>query len=345
MSSDHDRPGARLRDRAAVHLRPQELLLSGPLQGLPDLPVRHPALPRRASGRRAHPPDPPRGGRGQARARRRRPAASTAPTASLVDFNRAGTPLAEIVTEPDIHSAEQASDFLQLLRETLRQLGVSRREHGGGPAALRRQRLHPPRRPHRARHQDRGQEHELVPLRDAGHQRRDRAPDRDARGRRAVVQETLHFDPVSGRISSLRSKEEAHDYRYFPEPDLVPLVPTPEMLETARARDPRAPRRAHRPLRRRLRAARGHRAPVRVPARVGLLLRAGRLRRAGREGDRDLGDRAALPRRCVGPARVAGQARDAGERQDRHRRRGPDDPRQAGRRAAATRPRSPSAKA
>jgi aspartyl-tRNA(Asn)/glutamyl-tRNA(Gln) amidotransferase subunit B len=51
----------------------------------------------------------------------------------------------------------------------------------------------------------------------------------------AVTQETLHFDPVSGRISSLRSKEEAHDYRYFPEPDLVPLVPTPEMLETARA--------------------------------------------------------------------------------------------------------------
>src|SRR3954465_10525652 len=56
-----------------------------------------------------------------------------------------------------------------------------------------------------------------------------------------VVQETLHFDPVSGRISSLRSKEEAHDYRYFPEPDLVPLVPTPEMLETARAAIPELP--------------------------------------------------------------------------------------------------------
>ena len=50
-----------------------------------------------------------------------------------------------------------------------------------------------------------------------------------------VEQETLHFDPVSGRISSLRSKEEAHDYRYFPEPDLVPLVPTPEMMQAARA--------------------------------------------------------------------------------------------------------------
>ena len=56
-----------------------------------------------------------------------------------------------------------------------------------------------------------------------------------------VVQETLHFDPTTGRISSLRSKEEAHDYRYFPEPDLVPLVPTPEMMETARRAIPELP--------------------------------------------------------------------------------------------------------
>ena len=50
-----------------------------------------------------------------------------------------------------------------------------------------------------------------------------------------IEQETLHFDPRSGKLSSLRSKEEAHDYRYFPEPDLVPLAPTEAML--ARARD------------------------------------------------------------------------------------------------------------
>jgi aspartyl-tRNA(Asn)/glutamyl-tRNA(Gln) amidotransferase subunit B len=56
-----------------------------------------------------------------------------------------------------------------------------------------------------------------------------------------VVQETLHFDPASGRLSSLRSKEEAHDYRYFPEPDLVPLVPTEEMLAAARAALPELP--------------------------------------------------------------------------------------------------------
>ena len=44
------------------------------------------------------------------------------------------------------------------------------------------------------------------------------------------MQETLHFDPQSGSLTSLRSKEEAHDYRYFPEPDLVPIAPTAEIL-------------------------------------------------------------------------------------------------------------------
>jgi aspartyl-tRNA(Asn)/glutamyl-tRNA(Gln) amidotransferase subunit B len=56
-----------------------------------------------------------------------------------------------------------------------------------------------------------------------------------------IVQETLHFDPVSGGLSPLRSKEEAHDYRYFPEPDLVPVAPTEQMLEAARAALPELP--------------------------------------------------------------------------------------------------------
>ena len=82
-----------------------------------------------------------------------------------------------------------------------------------------------------------------------------------------VVQETLHFDPRSGRLSSLRSKEEAHDYRYFPEPDLVPVAPTEEMLAAARAALPELPAAARRALRARLGAAGGHRAAVRVRAR------------------------------------------------------------------------------
>ena len=56
-----------------------------------------------------------------------------------------------------------------------------------------------------------------------------------------VEQETLHFDPQSGSLQPLRSKEEAHDYRYFPEPDLVPLAPTEEMVERARAALPELP--------------------------------------------------------------------------------------------------------
>jgi aspartyl-tRNA(Asn)/glutamyl-tRNA(Gln) amidotransferase subunit B len=56
-----------------------------------------------------------------------------------------------------------------------------------------------------------------------------------------VEQETLHFDPQAGALSALRSKEEAHDYRYFPEPDLVPIAPTEAMLERARAALPELP--------------------------------------------------------------------------------------------------------
>ncbi len=63
---------------------------------------------------------------------------------SLVDFNRAGTPLVEIVTEPDLRSAEEAREWAQLLRTTVRQLGCLRREHGGGEPARRRERVDPP---------------------------------------------------------------------------------------------------------------------------------------------------------------------------------------------------------
>jgi aspartyl-tRNA(Asn)/glutamyl-tRNA(Gln) amidotransferase subunit B len=56
-----------------------------------------------------------------------------------------------------------------------------------------------------------------------------------------VEQETLHYDPQSGSLTSLRSKEEAHDYRYFPEPDLVPVAPTEEMLSRAREALPELP--------------------------------------------------------------------------------------------------------
>ena len=103
---------------------------------------------------------------------------------SIVDYNRGGTPLAEIVTEPDIHSAEQARDWLQLLRETLRQLGVSDVNMEEGSLRCDANVSIRPVGDDRAGHQDRAQEHELVPLRDAGHQRGDRAPDGAARSGR-----------------------------------------------------------------------------------------------------------------------------------------------------------------
>jgi aspartyl-tRNA(Asn)/glutamyl-tRNA(Gln) amidotransferase subunit B len=162
-------------------------------------------------------------------------------SASIVDFNRAGTPLAEIVSEPDIRSAEQAREWLTLLRVTLRQLGVSdvNMEEGSlrcdanvsvrpaGSEALGTKTELKNMNSFRFVMQGINAEIERqIALLEAGE---------------AVTQETLHFDPASGRLTSLRSKEEAHDYRYFPEPDLVPLAPTEEMIQAARDALPELP--------------------------------------------------------------------------------------------------------
>jgi len=161
--------------------------------------------------------------------------------ASVVDFNRGGTPLVEIVTEPDVRSAAQASEWLRLLRVTLRQLGVSdvNMEEGSlrcdanvsirpaGEATLGvKTEL---KNMNSFRFLERGVDAEIARQEEL------------LRAGEPVVQETLHYDPRTGAISSLRSKEEAHDYRYFPEPDLVPVAPTDEMLERARAALPELP--------------------------------------------------------------------------------------------------------
>jgi len=161
--------------------------------------------------------------------------------ASIVDYNRGGTPLAEIVTEPDLRSAEQARDWLNLLRVTLRQLGVSDVNMEEGSLRCD---ANVSVRP--AGSSELGTKTELKNmnsfrfLMQGINAEIERQKALVAAGE-PVVQETLHFDPVSGRLSPLRSKEEAHDYRYFPEPDLVPVVPTEEMLATARAALPELP--------------------------------------------------------------------------------------------------------
>jgi aspartyl-tRNA(Asn)/glutamyl-tRNA(Gln) amidotransferase subunit B len=161
--------------------------------------------------------------------------------ASLVDFNRGGTPLVEIVTEPDLRGAAEAAEWARLLRETVRQLGVSdvNMEEGslrvdanvsvrpagstelGTKTELKNM--------NSFRFLQRGVEAELQRQREL-----------IAAGG-TVEQETLHFDPQSGTLTSLRSKEEAHDYRYFPEPDLVPIAPTERMLREAREALPELP--------------------------------------------------------------------------------------------------------
>jgi aspartyl-tRNA(Asn)/glutamyl-tRNA(Gln) amidotransferase subunit B len=162
-------------------------------------------------------------------------------SASVVDYNRGGTPLAEIVTEPDIHSGEQAREWLILLRETLRQLGVSDVDMSQGSL---RADANVSVRP--AGSSELGTKTELKNMNSFAFLEQGikaevaRQIARLERGE-PVVQETLHFDPRGGSLTTLRSKEEAHDYRYFPEPDLVPVAPTEAMLAEAREALPELP--------------------------------------------------------------------------------------------------------
>jgi aspartyl-tRNA(Asn)/glutamyl-tRNA(Gln) amidotransferase subunit B len=144
---------------------------------------------------------------------------------ALVDYNRSGVPLVEIVSEPDIRSAAQARTYASELRGILVAAGASdgRMEEGSmrvdanvsvrpvGDAAF----------------GTRCEIKNLNSLRSLG-----RAIDYEAARQIAlleagerVVQETRHWDESAGRTDAMRSKEEANDYRYFPEPDLVPLAP------------------------------------------------------------------------------------------------------------------------
>jgi aspartyl-tRNA(Asn)/glutamyl-tRNA(Gln) amidotransferase subunit B len=160
---------------------------------------------------------------------------------SVVDFNRGGTPLVEIVTEPDVRSAAQAGEWLRLLRATLKRLGVSdvNMEEGSlrcdANVSIR-----------PAGSEELGTKTELKNMN--SFRFLERGVDAELKRQEEILtsggkveQETLHFDPQTGSLSTLRSKEEAHDYRYFPEPDLVPVAPTPEMLERARAALPELP--------------------------------------------------------------------------------------------------------
>jgi aspartyl-tRNA(Asn)/glutamyl-tRNA(Gln) amidotransferase subunit B len=160
---------------------------------------------------------------------------------SLIDYNRAGIPLVEIVSEPDLRSADEARAYAEELRAVLLALGVSDAKLEEGSMRFD---VNVSIRP--VGHADYGTKVELKNLNSL--RSLHRAVDYEAERQRRVlagggelVQETRHWDEAAGRTEPMRSKEYATDYRYFPEPDLVPIEATADWVQRLRAALPELP--------------------------------------------------------------------------------------------------------
>ena len=160
---------------------------------------------------------------------------------SLVDLNRAGVPLLEIVSEPDLHNSADVRAYAQSLRSLLRYVEASSADMEKGAM-----RIEPniSVRPMGSQHlQTRVEIKNLnsfkVLERATAYQIEQQIAINEAGGR--VIQETLGWNEAAGATYSQRSKEEAHDYRYFPEPDLPPLVVSLEWIAAVRANLPELP--------------------------------------------------------------------------------------------------------
>jgi aspartyl-tRNA(Asn)/glutamyl-tRNA(Gln) amidotransferase subunit B len=161
---------------------------------------------------------------------------------SLIDYNRAGIPLVEVVSEPDIRSPLEAQRYLTELRGILLALGVSdvRMEEG----SMRCDANVSLRAPGADAFGTKVEVKNLNSIRSVSRaltyeiERQQKALEAGEK----VVQETRHFDENTGKTHSLRSKEEAFDYRYFPEPDLVPIEPWESWIDEVRAQLPELPR-------------------------------------------------------------------------------------------------------
>ena len=162
------------------------------------------------------------------------------PAVSLVDLNRSGVALMEIVSKPDMRSAEEAKAYVAKLRTILRYLGTCDGDMEKGSlradvnVSVRR-----PQEPLGTRCEIKN----VNSIRFIG-----QAIDYEARRQIDIIedggkidQETRLFDPNRGETRSMRSKEEAHDYRYFPDPDLLPLELTPAFVETLKTQLPELP--------------------------------------------------------------------------------------------------------
>ncbi len=160
---------------------------------------------------------------------------------SLVDFNRGGTPLLEIVSAPDLRSPDEAMSYLRLLRQTIRELDVSDADMEKG--TLRADVNVSVRVAGEEGFRPRWEIKNMNSFRFIG-----RAIEAAFRQQveaheagEEVVQSTYDYDPDTDRLTVHRSKEEADDYRYFPEPDLVPVEPPVELVERLRGQVPERP--------------------------------------------------------------------------------------------------------
>jgi aspartyl-tRNA(Asn)/glutamyl-tRNA(Gln) amidotransferase subunit B len=159
---------------------------------------------------------------------------------SLIDFNRAGVPLVEIVSRPDLRSSEEARAYVSELRAILVAIGASDAKMEEGSMRVDANvSVHKPGTPLGTRCEIKN----VNSVRSVG-----RAIDYEARRQidmlevgEAVEQQTRHWSEADGRTHKLRVKGDADDYRYFPEPDLVPIVPSVEWVDRVRASLPVLP--------------------------------------------------------------------------------------------------------
>ncbi len=163
------------------------------------------------------------------------------PSDSLIDLNRAGVPLLEIVTEPDLRSADEVDAFMTGMRQLVRYLEVSDGNMEEG--SMRCDCNVSIRKMGDTKLNERCEIKNLNSMRFARkaieYEVNRQTQIMESGGK--VQQETLNFDPETGVTSPLRSKEDAHDYRYFPEPDLPPVVLTPAFLEKIQQEMPPLP--------------------------------------------------------------------------------------------------------
>jgi aspartyl-tRNA(Asn)/glutamyl-tRNA(Gln) amidotransferase subunit B len=160
---------------------------------------------------------------------------------SFVDLNRAGVPLMEIVSEPDIRSPREAVDYMKKLRAILRYLGVCDGNMEQG--SLRCDANISVRPPGQSEFGTRAEVKNINSFRfvEKALEYEIKRQIKVVEGGGKVIQETRLWDPVRGVTESMRGKEEAHDYRYFPEPDLVPIVVEQEWIEEIKASLPELP--------------------------------------------------------------------------------------------------------